>query len=83
MGIGTLIGLLGGLGRFAVHYISGVTIYAMYMPETFFGLTMTTPAVYSLLYNGTYMAINIALSIVVCCALRRVGPIAAYIEGHK
>ena len=54
--------LLGGLGRFVVHYISGVTIYAVYMPESFFGMTMTTPYFYSLLYNGSYMALNILLS---------------------
>ena len=73
--------LLGGFGRFVVHYISGVTIYATYMPETFFGLTMTTPAFYSLLYNGSYMAINIVLSVVVCFALTRAKPIADYVAG--
>ena len=73
--------LVGGLGRFAVHYISGVTIYATYMPETFFGMTMTTPYFYSLLYNGSYMAINIVLSLVVCLALNRVAPIRKYIAG--
>ena len=74
--------LLGGFGRFVVHYISGVTIYATYMPETFFGMTMTTPYFYSLLYNGSYMAVNIVLSLVVCLALSRVAPIRKYIAGE-
>ena len=75
--------LLGGLGRFVVHYISGVTIYAIYMPESFFGMTMTTPYFYSLLYNGSYMALNILLSVVVCLALTRAKPIADYAAGEK
>ena len=75
--------LLGGFGRFVVHYISGVTIYAEYMPETFFGMTMTTPYFSSLLYNGSYMAVNILLSIVVCFALTRAKPIAEYVAGSK
>jgi thiamine transporter ThiT len=41
--------------RFLVHYVVGATIWAEYMPETFFGMTMTTPWVYSALYNGCYM----------------------------
>lgn len=41
--------------RFFVHYVVGATIWAEYMPETFFGMTMTTPWVYSALYNGAYM----------------------------
>ncbi len=41
--------------RFFVHYVVGATIWAEYMPETFFHLTMTTPWIYSALYNGAYM----------------------------
>lgn len=41
--------------RFLVHYVVGATVWAEYMPEVFFGMTMTTPWVYSALYNGAYM----------------------------
>lgn len=41
--------------RFLVHYVVGATIWAEYMPETFFKMTMTTPWIYSALYNGAYM----------------------------
>lgn len=41
--------------RFLVHYVVGATVWAEYMPETFFGMTMTTPWVYSALYNACYM----------------------------
>ena len=47
--------LLGCVIRFLVHYVVGATIWAEYMPETFFGMTMTTPWIYSALYNGAYM----------------------------
>lgn len=41
--------------RFLVHYVVGATIWAAYMPDSFFGITMTTPWLYSALYNGAYM----------------------------
>ncbi len=41
--------------RFLVHYVVGATVWGEYMPESFFGMTMTTPWVYSALYNGCYM----------------------------
>lgn len=75
--------LLGGFGRFVVHYISGITIYAIVESTTIFGLTTTSPAFYSLLYNGSYMAINIVLSVVVCFALTRAKPIADYVAGSN
>ncbi len=47
--------LLSCTARFLTHYVVGATIWAEYMPETFFGMTMTTPWLYSALYNGAYM----------------------------
>ena len=64
-----LAALLGCLGRFAVHFISGVTVYAQYMPEEFMGGIMASPAVYSLLYNGTYMLPNTVLAVILCAML--------------
>ena len=61
--------LAAGIGRFVAVYVSGATIWAVYMPETFFGLTMTTPWFYSLLYNGAYMLPNTAICIVVLTLL--------------
>ena len=43
------------VARFLVHYVVGATIWAEYMPETFFNMTMTTPWIYSALYNAAYM----------------------------
>ena len=55
---GTLVGCS---LRFLVHYVVGATIWAAYMPEEFFGMTMTTPWLYSALYNGVYMVIDCIL----------------------
>ncbi len=63
--------ILGSLCRFGIHYLSGVTIYAQYMPDVFMDLTMTTPAVYSLLYNGSYMLPNAVLAIALCAFLEK------------
>ena len=65
-----LAALIGCLGRFVIHFISGVTIYAMYM-EDIFGLPMTNVWVYSALYNGSYMLPNTILAAVVCFVLGR------------
>ena len=46
---------------FLVHYVVGATIWAQYMPEEFFGMTMTTPWLYSALYNGAYMLPDLAM----------------------
>ena len=68
-----LAALLGSAARFVVHFLSGATVYAQYMPEAFLGRTMTSPAVYSLLYNGTYMLPNTLLAALVCAVL--IGPV--------
>ncbi|MBP0990409.1 MAG: energy-coupled thiamine transporter ThiT [Oscillospiraceae bacterium] len=65
-----LAAIIGCFGRFVIHFISGVTIYDMYM-EDIFGLPMTNVAVYSALYNGSYMLPNTALAAIVCFVLGR------------
>ncbi len=67
--------LVGGVTRYFVHFVSGVTVYAKYMPEEFLGLPMESVAIYSLLYNGLYMIPNIIAAVIlvpiVIAALRR------------
>ena len=53
--------VIGGVLRFLVHYLIGVFVWGKYMPDEFFGMTMTSPWFYSLLYNGSYMLPSIAL----------------------
>ena len=75
--IGTIIG---GVARFLVHYVVGATIWAAYMPEEFFGMTMTTPWFYSLLYNIAYMGPNIIITLVVFALLYK--PMGKYLKGE-
>lgn len=64
---GTVIGCL---GRFVIHYISGVTIYRIYEPTTVPGIgTFDNAALYSLVYNGSYMLPNMLLAIAIAAVL--------------
>ena len=59
--------LFGSLARFAVHFIAGVTAWRIAVGDTteIFGMTFgaDASAVYSLLYNGSYMLPNLLLSL--------------------
>ena len=55
--------VLGGLARFLVHFVVGATVWAEYMPEEFFGMSMHSPWFYSLLYNLAYMLPNILITL--------------------
>ena len=72
--------LLGGGMRFLVHYVVGATVWAAYMPEEFFGRTMTSPWVYSFLYNLAYMIPNIAVTLLVFAVLYR--PMGKYLRAE-
>lgn len=61
--------VIGGVARFLVHYVVGATVWAEYMPESFFGMTMTSPWIYSLLYNLAYMLPNILITLLVFALL--------------
>ena len=50
------------------------------MPDTFFGMTMTSPWFYSVLYNGSYMVISMALCLVVGALLWK--PLGKFIRGE-
>lgn len=67
--------------RFAVHYVVGATIWAAYMPEEFFGMTMTTPWIYSALYNGAYMLPDMLILLAVYFLLCKT-PLVAYFRGN-
>ena len=71
--------VIGGLARFLVHYVVGATVWAEYMPDEFFGMTMHSPWFYSLLYNGSYMVIDMVLCLVIGLLLWK--PLEKYIRG--
>ena len=58
----------------------GATIWAEYMPDEFFGMTMTSPWIYSALYNGSYMLPDMIVSLVVFAVLYV--PLKKYLLGE-
>ena len=70
---------LGSTARFAVHWVVGATVWAQYMPPEFFGMTMTSPWLYSALYNGSFMLVDAAMCLAVGAILKK--PLGRYLAG--
>lgn len=70
---------VGSLARFLVHYVVGAVVWGEYMPDTFFGMTMTTPWFYSLLYNGSYMVLDMVMCLLIGWLLWK--PLGRYLRG--
>jgi len=78
---GLFIGTVAGcFARFVVAYLVGATIWAEYMPESFFGMTMVSPWIYSALYNGSYIVLSMILCLVAGWLLYK--PMKKYILGE-
>ncbi len=60
--------VVGGAGRFTAHVLSGVVFFAQYAPK---GMS---PVVYSVLYNGSYMLPEVAVSVFLTLLLVRALP---------
>lgn len=65
--------VIGCLGRFVIHHISGITLYRIIEPTgieglEFFGV-FANPHLYSLAYNGAYMLPNTVIALVLAGAL--------------
>mgnify|MGYP004512730413 CR=1 FL=1 len=71
--------LIGGVLRFLVHFVIGAVVWGKYMPDEFFGMTMTTPWFYSALYNGFYMLTDCILVLLIGWFLWK--PMGKYIRG--
>lgn len=72
--------VVGAAARFVAHYLTGVLVWGEYMPESFFGMTMTTPWLYSALYNGSYIALDLVLCLALGALLWK--PLGKYIRGE-
>lgn len=73
--------VLGCAARFVVHYISGVTIYRIVAPTEVPGLGVyDNPALYSLVYNGSYMLPNTLLALAIAGVLYV--PLKKYFAGY-
>ena len=73
---GTVVGCM---LRFIVHFISGITIYKIYEPVELFNQIYTNPYLYSAAYNGSYVAIDMVLCLVIFAVLYK--PLKKYITG--
>jgi thiamine transporter len=72
---------VGCLGRFIVHYISGITIYKILVPTEVEGFgVFANPHIYSLVYNGVYMIPNAIIAIVIAAVL--FVPMKKYFAGN-
>lgn len=70
---------IGSIARFIVSYIVGATVWGEYMPEQFFGMTMTTPWFYSALYNGSYIFACMLLDLIAAAILFK--PLKGFLTG--
>ena len=58
----------------------GAVVWGEYMPDTFFGMTMTSPWFYSAIYNGSYLLASTVLCLIIGGLLWQ--PLGKYIRGE-
>ena len=63
----------GALGCLASFVLSGVLVWGDWLPESFWGMKMTNIWVYSILYNGSFVAIDEIIAAIAISALGRKG----------
>ena len=76
-----LSSVLAALARFIVHFISGITVYRILMPTELFNTTFTNPYLYSLVYNISYVGIDLTLCLAIIAALSAT-PLKKYLKGE-
>lgn len=59
----SLSALCGCVARFGVHFISGITIYAITAEEKIADVVTSNAWLYSLIYNGLYMLPNTVIAV--------------------
>lgn len=57
--------------RFLIHFISGITIYAITASETVYGITTASPFIYSIVYNAPYVLANGIICAVIVVLLEK------------
>ena len=66
--------------RFVCHLITGAWIWGAWMPETFMNMTMTSPWMYSFLYNGWYMLAELVATEIVAMIIY--APLGKFFRGE-
>ena len=69
--------LLGCFTRFLIHFISGLTIYRILVPTEILGMLVSSPFLFSVLYNGSYMFPSTVGCLLACLFLEK--PLARYL----
>lgn len=69
--------LLGCAARFSIHFLSGITVYRIVAPVEFLNRSYSDPALYSLVYNGSYMLPNTLIALILAAVLYR--PLRRYL----
>ena len=76
--------VVGNLGRFVFHYISGVTLWRIVEPTAVSGLeslgTFSSPSLYSIVYNGSYMLPNLIITVIIAAFLYN--PMKSFFAGN-
>lgn len=73
---GVCIGVAVALGvRFVSHFISGYIFFDIWMPESF-----SNPAIYSVVYNGTYMLPELVSTVIAIIILYKTNAIKRLIK---
>jgi thiamine transporter len=67
--------------RFCCHLISGAWIWGVWMPEEFMGMKMTSPWIYSALYNGWYMLAELVATELIAMLIYK--PLEKYFRGEE
>lgn len=73
--------VLGCIGRFIIHFISGITVYRIVVPTEVPGIgTFDDPTIYSLVYNAAYVLPSAILCILMAGVLYV--PLKKYFAGQ-
>ncbi len=62
--------LVGCIARFLIHFISGITIYAIATATEVAGVVISNAVLYSVVYNALYMLPNTVIAVAVMALLR-------------
>ena len=66
--------------QFVASYLVGVFVWGVYMPDEFFGLTMTTPWFYSFLYNICWAIPDLVVAVCTFIVLYLINPFRRYLN---
>ena len=74
--------LMGITLQFIASYLVGVFVWGKWMPDEFLGLTMTSPWIYSFLYNILWAAPDLIISAVIFVVLYQIKPMRRYLTAQ-